>query len=370
MKVAFCHDWLTGMRGGEKVLEALCQLYPDSTIFTLLHKKGSVSPVIEQMEIKTSFIQKFPLAASTYRCYLPFFPTAIELFNLEGFDLIISSSHCVAKGAIIPQNSLHICYCHTPMRYAWNMYYEYFNKQRLGLISRMIIPFFINYLRMWDVTSSNRVDYFIANSKNVTQRIKKFYSRSSVVIHPPIDTNFFQPGEQKKDFFLIVSALAPYKKIPLAIEAFNQLKKPLKIVGIGSEFRRLKRMAKSNIEFLGWISNEELLKLYQQCQAFIFPGEEDFGICPLEAQACGSPVVAFARGGVLETLIDGETGVLFNEPTVEALIEAIDKVEKISFNKEFIRHNALKFSKDKFKQNISEYINECLEKHNKGSELC
>jgi len=355
------------MRGGEKVLEALCQLYPDATIFTLLHKKGSVSHLIERMEIKTSFIQKFPFAASKYRYYLPFFPTAMELFNLEEFNIIISSSHCVAKGAIIPQNSLHICYCHTPMRYAWNMYYEYFNKQRVGLISRITIPFFINYLRIWDIVSSNRVDYFIANSKNVSQRIKKFYNRSSVVIHPPIDTDFFQPGTHKKDFFLIVSALAPYKKISLAIETFNQLKVPLKVVGIGSEFRRLKKMAKSNIEFLGWVSNEELLELYQQCRAFIFPGEEDFGICPLEAQACGKPVVAFARGGILETLIDGKTGVFFHKPTVDALIQAIDKVEKISFNKESIRQNALRFSKEKFKQKICEYIKECSEKHNKGS---
>jgi glycosyltransferase involved in cell wall biosynthesis len=355
------------MRGGEKVLEVLCQLYPDATIFTLLHKKGSVSHLIERMEIKTSFIQKFPFAASKYRYYLPFFPTAIELFNLEEFDIIISSSHCVAKGAIIPQNSLHICYCHTPMRYAWNMYYEYFNKQQVGLISRITIPFFINYLRIWDIVSSNRVDYFIANSKNVSQRIKKFYNRSSVVIHPPIDTDFFQPGILKKDFFLIVSALAPYKKISLAIETFNQLKAPLKVVGIGSEFRRLKKMAKSNIEFLGWVSNEELLELYQQCRAFIFPGEEDFGICPLEAQACGKPVVAFARGGILETIIDGKTGVFFHKPTVDALTQAIDKVEKISFNKESIRQNALRFSKEKFKQKICEYIKECLEKHNKGS---
>jgi glycosyltransferase involved in cell wall biosynthesis len=355
------------MRGGEKVLEALCQLYPDATIFTLLHKKGSVSHFIERMEIKTSFIQKFPFAASKYRYYLPFFPTAMELFNLEEFNIIISSSHCVAKGAIIPQNSLHICYCHTPMRYAWNMYYEYFNKQRVGLISRITIPFFINYLRIWDIVSSNRVDYFIANSKNVSQRIKKFYNRSSVVIHPPIDTDFFQPGTHKKDFFLIVSALAPYKKISLAIETFNQLKVPLKVVGIGSELRRLKKMAKSNIEFLGWVSNEELLELYQQCRAFIFPGEEDFGICPLEAQACGKPVVAFARGGILETVSDGKTGVFFHKATVDALIQAIDKVEKISFNKESIRQNALRFSKEKFKQKICEYIKECLEKHNKGS---
>lgn len=366
MKVALCHDWLTGMRGGEKILEILCELYPDATIFTILHNKGSVSPIIENLEIKTSFIQKLPFASSKYRHYLPLFPTAMERFNLTGYDLIISSSHCVAKGGIIPQGSLHICYCHTPMRYAWDMYYEYFNKQRTGLIGRMIIPFFINYLRMWDVVSNNRVDYFIANSRNVSQRIKRHYNRDSAVIHPPVDTDFFQPGASQGDFFLIVSALAPYKKISLAIEAFNRRKLPLKVVGIGSEFKRLKKIAKSNIEFLGWVNNEELRKLYQQCLALIFPGEEDFGICPLEAQACGKPVVAFARGGILETVIDGETGIFFHERSPEALIEAIDKVAKISFNKETVRQNALRFSKDKFKIKISQYIEKCL-KNNRGN---
>lgn len=360
MKVALVHDWLTGMRGGEKILEVFCEIYPEATIFTLLHIPGATSPIIEGMTIKTSFIQRLPFASTRYRHYLPLFPTAIEQFDLRGYDLIISISHCAAKGVMVPSDAIHICYCNTPMRYAWDLYHDYFPPQRLGFFSRKLIPFFINYLRMWDVTSSARVDHFIANSNNVASRIKRHYNRESVIIYPPVDTEFFVPGGELKDFFLIVSALVPYKKIDLAIETLNQLKLPLKIVGKGPELSRLKRMANRNITFMGELSNEEIRNLYQTCQALLFPGEEDFGLTSLEAQACGRPVIAFRKGGVLESVIEEETGVFFEQHAPASLKNAIDKFYKMSFNKKKIRDNALRFSREKFIQRVTDFISDTL----------
>ncbi|TKJ34737.1 glycosyl transferase [bacterium (candidate division B38) B3_B38] len=360
MRIALVHDWLTGMRGGERVLEVLCEIYPQATIFTLLHIPGATSPIIERMTIKTSFIQRLPFASTRYRHYLPLFPTAIEQFDLRGYDLIISISHCVAKGAIVPSDAIHICYCNTPMRYAWDLYHDYFSPQRLGFLRRKLIPLFINYLRMWDVTSSARVDYFIANSNNVASRIMRHYKRESMVIYPPVDTEFFVPGGEPKEFFLIVSALVPYKKIDLAIETLNQLKLSLKIVGKGPELSRLKRMANRNITFLGELSNEEIRSLYQSCQALIFPGVEDFGLTSLEAQACGRPVIAFRKGGALESVIEEQTGVFFNQQASASLKNAIDKFYKMSFNKKKIRANALRFSREKFKQRVIDFISDSL----------
>ncbi len=361
MRVALIHDWLTGMRGGERVLEGLCEIYPEATIFTLIHIPGATSPIIERMTIKTSFIRRLPFASTRYRHYLPLFPTAIEQFDLRGYDLIISISHCVAKGVIVPPHATHFCYCNTPMRYAWDLYHDYFPPKRLGFLSRTLIPLFINYLRVWDVTSSTRVDYFIANSNNVASRIKRHYKRDSVVIYSPVNTEFFVPGGEPQDFFLIISALVPYKKVDLAIEAFNQLKLPLKIVGKGPERSRLKRMANKNITFLGELTDQEIRKLYQTCQALIFPGEEDFGLTSLEAQACGRPVIAFRKGGALESVIEEETGVFFDQQSPASLKNAVDKFYKISFNKEKIRVNALKFSREKFKHKLIDFISNTLD---------
>jgi glycosyltransferase involved in cell wall biosynthesis len=357
VKVALVHDWLTGRRGGEKVLEVLAEVFPHATIFTLFHFPGSQAKVIEEMKIKTSFIQMFPFLKKKYRYYLPFFPLAVELFNLQEYELIISSSHCVAKGVIPRPDALHICYVHTPMRYAWNQYFPYFEYQKLPLLYRYLIPPVINYLRLWDESSSHRVDYFIANSYNVAQRIRKYYRRKAEVIHPPVDTDFFQPAENgKENYYLIVSALVPYKRIDLAIEAFNIIGEPLKIIGVGPEYKKLKKMAKSNIEFLRDISDDELLKLYQNARAFILPGEEDFGIAPLEAQACGIPVIAYNKGGAKETVVPEETGVFFTELTVKDLLQALDKCNKLNFNKFKIRENAMRFSREKFKKKIKNFI--------------
>jgi len=359
IKVALVHDWLTGRRGGEKVLEVLAEIFPNAKIFTLFHFKGSQAKIIEEKEIQTSFIQKFPFLKLKYRYYLPFFPLAVELFDLQDYDLIISSSHCVAKGVIPRPDALHICYVHTPMRYAWNQYFPYFEHKKLPFFHRYLIPPIISYLRVWDESSSHRVDYFIANSHNVAQRIKKYYGREAEVIHPPVDTDFFRPSENgSKDYYLIVSALVPYKRIDLAVEAFNITGEPLKIIGVGPEYKKLKRMAKSNIEFLRDVSDSELLKFYQNAKAFLLPGEEDFGIAPLEAQACGIPVIAYNKGGAKETVIPEKTGVFFTQPDVNDLLKALDKFNKLNFNKAKIRENAMRFSREKFKKKIKKFIEE------------
>jgi glycosyltransferase involved in cell wall biosynthesis len=363
VKVAIIHDWLTGMRGGEKCLEIFCELFPQADIYTLLHVPGSVSPRIESMPIKTSFIQNLPFSKKGYRKYLPLFPMAIESFNLKGYDLILSCSHCVAKGIIPPPDALHISYVFTPMRYAWDMYDEYFKEKR----NRMI-PFFIHYLRMWDVTSSQRVDQFICISKHVENRIKKFYRREAEIIHPPVDSKRFHVCDQQENYFLIVSSFAPYKRIDRAVEAFNQMGYPLKIIGSGPEGKKLKAKARPNIEFCGGLPEERVADAYAKCRALIFPGEEDFGIVPLEAMASGRPVIAYGRGGALETIISHDqkngteahapTGLFFHEPNADALIDAIERF--VAIEKEFdhpaIRNHSLKWDREIFKEKMKASI--------------
>ncbi len=356
IKVALVHDWLTGQRGGEKVLEVLCEIFPEAPIFTLFHIPGSQIKTIEEKEIFTSFLQGMPFLRKKYRSYLPLFPLAVELFDLQDFDFVVSSSHCVAKGIIPRPDALHVCYIHSPVRYAWNQYFSYFSPRKLGFFSRKFIPFPIHKLRIWDESSSHRVDHFIANSRTTAQRVQKYYRRQSDVIHPPVDTHFFQPNGQQEDYFLIVSALVPYKKIELAIRAFNQNGRALRIVGLGPEYKRLKRISKTNVQFLGSIDEDTLLKAYQRAKALIMPGEEDFGINALEAQACGIPVVSYARGGALETVISNETGIFFPDFRVDSLLGALDKLEAITFNKEAIRAHALNFSREKFKENINAFL--------------
>ena len=303
-----------------------------------------------------------------YRSYLPFFPLAVELFDLQEFDLVISSSHCVAKGVIPRPDALHICYVHSPVRYAWNQYFSYFSPQRLGLLSRFIIPPIIHKLRLWDESSSHRVDHFVANSKTVGWRIQKYYRREAVVIHPPVDTDFFKPSEREDDYYLIVSALVPYKRIDIAIKAFNRTGLPLKIVGYGPDNKKLRKMAQSNIQFLGALNDQDLIQSYQGAKALVMPGEEDFGINSLESQACGVPVISYCRGGATETVIPEMTGIFFSELNVESLCEALDKFEDITFNKNKIRDNALNFSRDKFKEKMIVLFQEKWTEHKK--QLC
>lgn len=375
MRVALVHDWLTGMRGGEKCLEILCELFPDATLHTLLHKRGSVSETISRMRIKTSFVQSLPLASDHYQKYLPLFPTAIEQFDLTGFDLVISSSHCVAKGVITRPETCHICYCYTPMRYAWEMYYTYFSKNSVSPLIRWSIPFFMNYLRTWDEKSADRVDHFAAISENVRRRIKKHYRRDSEVIYPPVDTDYFMPGREEGDYFLVVSALVPYKRIDLAVLAFNQLNLPLLIVGEGAEKKKLMRMAGQNIKFIDWQSGPELTGYYQRCRALIFPGEEDFGIVPVEVQACGKPVIAFGKGGATESISGAypeqgvsslHTGLFFYPQTAEALIQAVRRFESTRFDPERIREQSLRFDKAVYRKRMKEFIETKFEEHQKS----
>jgi glycosyltransferase involved in cell wall biosynthesis len=358
VNVALVHDWLTGRRGGEKVLEVFAEIFPAAPIYTLFHFPGSQAEEIDRRTIHTSFLQKMPFLRKRYRWYLHFFPLAVELFDLQEYDFIISSSHCVAKGAIPRPDALHISYIHSPVRYAWNQYFAYFSPDKLGFFSRRLIPPVIHRLRQWDVTSTSRVDHFLANSKTVAQRIYRYYRRKADVVHPPVDTEFFRPGNRDGDYFLLVSALVPYKKIDLAIRAFNRNGLRMKIVGNGPDYKKLKKTAKKNIEFLGFLSPQDLLKAYQEAIALLMPGEEDFGINSLEAQACGIPVIAYGRGGATETIIPQETGLFFPVSTPESLQTALDKFQGLAFNKSTIRANALTFSRDLFKQKTSALFRE------------
>lgn len=366
-RVALVHDWLTGMRGGEKVLEAIASLFPAAPIYTLLHVPGSVSAALETHDIRTSFLQRAPGIARHYRRYLPLFPAAIEDFDLRGFDLIISSSHCAAKGIVPPPGAEHLCYCHTPMRYAWDQEHAYFPRRR-GLAARAR-GLALTALRAWDVASAARVDTFLANSSFVAERIRRYYGRPATVLAPPVDTEFFTPGEggpTERGYALVVAALSPYKRIDVAVRACQQLGLPLRVVGTGPERAALEALVASSgdgndggIRFHGRVEGERLRELYRGALCLIQPGTEDFGIAPVEALACGTPVVALGRGGVRDIVEDGRHGLLY-EPAgdsaaseVAALAEGIDKLRSIrsntgQFNILDLRSRAERFSQASF----------------------
>jgi glycosyltransferase involved in cell wall biosynthesis len=360
-RVALVHDWLTGMRGGEKCLEVFCELFPDADLFTLVYVPERVSPTIRRMKVRASWINRLPGIKHYYRYCLPLFPGAIEKFDLEMYDLIVSSSHCVAKG-IFPRESLHIAYVHSPMRYVWDQHDAYFGPADSWL-SRTGMSLWRRYLQHWDTRSAERVDYFVANSNNVAAKIETLYGRPASVIHPPVDAERFRLGNRQEPYYLIVSALVPYKRIDIAVAAFNRLKLPLKIAGDGPMREKLSKMARPNVEILGWIDDQALPALYASCQALIFPGEEDFGIVPLEAQASGRPVVAYGKGGALETILPLDnmgvaTGVFFRESTSESLIEAVRifQQNRHRFDPAAIRCHACRFSRDRFKVQIEDFI--------------
>ena len=360
-KVALVHDWLNGMRGGEKCLEVLCELFPDADLYTLIHEKGKLSKIIESMKISTSFIQHMPFGLKKYRHYLPLFPLAIEQFNLNGYDLIVSSSHCVAKGVKHDDSVYHISYVHSPMRYVWDQFDTYFRQPRTSMLVRIGAEATRSYLQRWDSKTSKRVDTFICNSQNIRRKIRDYYNRESQVIHPPVDLSFFRPGGAKDSFYLMVGAFAPNKRVDLAVKAFNQLKLPLKIAGRGQDEAYCRSIAEENIEFQGTLSNKKLLELYQQARALVFPGEDDFGITPLEAQACNTPVIAFASGGALETVSE-KTGIFFKEQTEDALCEAVEKMERSwkDFYPEAFFSQTKKFGRETFKNKIADVIENCF----------
>jgi glycosyltransferase involved in cell wall biosynthesis len=349
------------MRGGERVLEAIFALYPRAELFTLLHVPGSVSAVIERRATHTSLVQRLPAASRLYRHYLPVFPFAIEQFDLDRFDLVISSSHCAAKAVVRPGRSVHVCYCHSPMRYAWDQFDAYFGEERVGRIAATLLRRYMRRLARWDADTSARVDRFVANSHYVARRIGRYYGRAAEVVPPPVDTEFFTPeGRLTDNYLLVVSALVPYKRLDLAIAAAETVGMPLKVVGRGPELSRLRRLASSTVEFVGTASNEEIRDLYRGAAALVMPGEEDFGMVPVEAQACGCPVVALARGGALETVVDGLTGVLVADSSVSAFADGLRRVGSLPGDVLALRANAERFSRDAFLRGMTAAIDRAV----------
>lgn len=369
MKVALVHDWLTGMRGGERCLEVFCELFPEADLYTLLHVPGSVAPAIERRRVITSFIQRLPAAARAYRRYLPLFPAAVGRFDLHGYDLILSSSHAVAKGVRVPPGALHVCYCFTPMRYVWDLYQEYFGPSA-SLFTRALMPPVAAALRRWDRRTAAGVRHFVAISRFVADRIRRAYGRDAEVIYPPVDVARFRVEESPGDFYLVVSALTPYKRVDLAVKAANQLGRRLLVVGTGPEARRLEAMAGPSVEFLGWRDDAQVAELYARCRALIFPTLEDFGITPLEAMASGRPVIALGQGGALETMVppggaDPPTGILFERQTVEGLVGAIHEFEREPgrFEPKTSRRRAEAFDRPIFKERVKAYLDARLAEH-------
>ncbi|MCG3175932.1 MAG: D-inositol-3-phosphate glycosyltransferase [Candidatus Omnitrophica bacterium] len=357
MNVALCHDWLNGLRGGEKCLEVLCELYPDSPVHTLFYEKGRISPIIESHRIVTSPLQSLPLSGMYYRHLLPLYPWAIGTFDLSGYDVVLSTSHCAAKGVTKPAGARHICYCFTPARYAWSLFEQYFGGQPgpLKRLTRRLLEDF----RQWDLANSAEVDHFIAISDHVKQRIRRYYDREADVIYPPVDTEYYQPAAVRREaFYLVVSALVPYKRVDLVLERFAQDPRPLVIIGDGPERAALQRKAPPNVRFLGWQPDEILRDHYRRAKALIFPGEEDFGIVPVEAQACGCPVIAYGLGGAVETVLDGRTGVLFPDQTSVSLAEAMARFDDTAFDPYAIRKNAERFSRKRFASQIGSRVAE------------
>ena len=360
-RVAIVHDWLTGMRGGEKVLEEICLLYPDATIFTLVRVKGSVSPVIERHPIRTSWVQRLPRAGRWYRHYLLLYPFAVESFDLDGYDLVISSSHCAVKSVIRSGGATHVCYCHSPMRYAWDQFPSYFGPDRVGTLPSAALRVVMAGLARWDAATAGRVDRFLANSQYVAGRIRRYYNRGSTVVYPPVDTQYFQPppvSATRERSALVVSALVPYKRIEVVIEAARLTGIPVRVVGQGPDEDRLKGLAAgAPVEFLGWRTTEEIRSLYQSASMVLLPGVEDFGIVTVEAQACGTPVVSIAEGGARETIVEGVTGTLV-AAGVDAFADGMRRVLDTPIDRDAIRANAEKFSREAFRDRFAASVAE------------
>ncbi|CAM5765477.1 glycosyl transferase [Labrys miyagiensis] len=356
MRIAIVHYWFVGMRGGEKVIEALCELYPQADIFTHVYRPDAVSPTIRRHKVTTSFINSLPAAHKLYKNYLPLMPLALENLDLRGYDLVISSESGPTKGIVPPAEATHICYCHSPMRYVWNMFHDY--RERSGLLKRLVMPPIAHYIRNWDAVSATRVDHFVANSKTVSRRIQSYYRRDSDVIFPPVDTTDFQAVDASElgDYYLMVGELVSYKRPDLAVEAFNRTGRKLVIIGGGEMLPKIKAMAGPTVTVLGPQPFSALRHHYARGKALIFPGEEDFGIVPVEAMASGRPVIAFGRGGATETVIADRTGVFFETQSVEAIIEAVERLEKMDIDPVAISAHAQTFGKAVFLEKMKAYV--------------
>lgn len=354
MKVAIIHDWLTIYGGAESIIRILHDMFPEAPIYTTVYDPDGMPEDFRRMDIRPSFLQKFPMAKKKYTSYLPFMPLAFEQFDLSEYDLVISSNTSCSKGVLTGAGTLHICYCNTPMRYGWDFFHEY--RSGKGKLARPLISIMMHYIRMWDRLSADRVDTFIANSHNVARRIRKHYRRDSAVIYPPVRTSRFQPSSRDDGFYLVVSRLVPYKRIDLVAEAFTRLGLPLVIIGAGSQYKEIAAKSGANVKLAGRLDDDQVLDYMSRCRAFLFPGEEDFGITPIEAEACGKPVIAYGRGGALETVVEEETGVFFYEQTVEAVMEAVRRFEGMEFDAQKIRAQAEKFSEERFYRELKEFI--------------
>jgi glycosyltransferase involved in cell wall biosynthesis len=365
-KVAIVHDWVTALGGAERCLAAFLELFPGADLYTLVYQEASVRRLgLDPKAVHASFVQRLPRGQVSYPLYLPLYPLAIESFNLDGYDIILSSSWAAAKGVLTRSDQLHICYCHTPIRYAWDLRHDYLKREGVqrglkGLIARLIM----HYIRLWDVGSASRVDSFVANSRYVARRIRRIYGRHARVIYPPVEVTGCDMQGEKADYFLFVSRLVPYKRLDLVIEAFGQLGLPLAVVGDGPERRRLERLAPPNVRFLGWQPDAEVRRQMGAARALIYAADEDFGITPVEAQACGTPVIAYGKGGVTETVIPWEagpetaTGLFFEEQTAESLARAVGRFLAVEgcFSRAAIRANAERFSRERFDGEVRAYV--------------
>jgi len=363
-KTAIVHEWFTTYAGSERCVESFTNIWNDADIFVLFNfmNKKDLKKIVKEKIPYTSFLQNWPKVKKNYRNFLPFFPFAVEQFDLSKYDLIISSSHAVAKGVLTNSNQLHINYCHTPIRYAWDLYHQYITEANLTKgLKGTLAKFILHYLRMWDLSASYRVDYFIANSNYIAKRIKKIYHRDSIVIYPPVDTINFPVCSTKDNYYLTASRFVPYKRIDLIVEAFSQLKdKRLIVIGDGPDEQKIKSKATNNIEFIGYQTSEKLKDFMQKAKAFIFAAEEDFGIMNVESLSCGTPVIAFNKGGSAETVLDEQTGILFNEQSPKSIKEAVIRFEKLQdkFAPSFLNSFAKNFDRNLFEEKIKSFVEE------------
>jgi glycosyltransferase involved in cell wall biosynthesis len=361
MRVAIVHDWFASATGGEKCVESFLNLWPDADVFTLVDFLGEKdrAKTLRGKHPRTSFIQNLPFSRSKYRSYLPFFPMAIESFDLSGYDLILSSSSSVAKGVLSHSDQLHVCYCHTPMRYAWDLHHQYMRESGLdrkpsGILAKGIL----HYIRMWDLGTAGRVDHFVANSRYVAARIRKIYSREADVINPPVDVSRIPLRAAKEDFYVTVSRLVPYKKVDLIVRAFTEMGKPLVVIGAGPDMAKVKALAGPNIQLLGYQEDAAVFEWVGRARAFLFAADEDFGISPLEANACGTPVIFYGKGGLLETIPQPDCGISFADQTTEAIRGAVERFETLAtpFDPAALRRNAERFSRERFEREIRGFV--------------
>ncbi|NLE77552.1 MAG: glycosyltransferase family 4 protein [Chloroflexi bacterium] len=367
MKVAIVHDWLNQKGGAERVLEALKEEFPDAPVFTSIYWPEAMPPAYRRWTLVPSFLDRWPGVHRHHQWFLPLYPLAFESFDFSDYDVVISNKSGFCHGIITPPETLHICYCLAPTRYVWD-YRRYAQRERLGRAASVALTPLLSYLRLWDRLAADRVDQFVAISREIQGRIRNFYRRPSTIIYPPVNTDQILPGDGYDEYYLIVSRLVPYKRIDLAVQAFSELRLPLKVVGDGRDRRRLESLAGPTVQFLGEVDDAQTRQLFQRCAALIFPGVEDFGIVPLEAQSAGRPVIAFAAGGALDTVVEGVTGTFFHEPTSEALKQAVQTFDPAAYDGERIRRHALAFSRERFRREMRAYVEERLAEFRAGAQ--